>query len=126
MVLRISEIRGVERSGVEAFVDIAVEREHGLLRILRAERGRPVGVSLEVESRERIGDMHETADFLWRELAQRLDEFGGICGEFRQRVLRNVRRGLVVERFGRRENDYHSGSPACLPTMKTETLDCIE
>ncbi len=37
---------------------------------------------------------------------------GGIVDEIGDRVLLDVRRGVVVERFRRRQNDYHRGLQA--------------
>lgn len=112
MPLRVVEIIGRQRACVEALVDVAVECEHRLLRVRRRRRARPVGVALEIQARERVGDAHQRGDLLRRQPAQLVDQRGRVIGELGLRVVGNVRRSFVVERFRRGENDYHRGSPA--------------
>ncbi|MCY1557126.1 hypothetical protein D9M68_939460 [compost metagenome] len=97
MLLREAELLGAQRLRVETVVDVAVEGQHRLLAVGGGELGRPLGIARDVEHGKLVGDVHQRAHVLRRELAQALDQRGGTVDETRQRMGIDARGCLVVQ-----------------------------
>ena len=112
VVLRPVELRPGQRLGVQRFIDIAVEGQHGLFGIVRGEGGRPGFVARRVQTGQRVRQFHQTGDLLGRFGFECGDEFGGLARKERLGVSVEMRRCGVVQGFGgRKKKEHKNGEP---------------
>ena len=104
VLLQPVQLGGGQRAGLQPFVDVAVEGQHGLARLARAEARAPGLVARDVQAGQRVAQLHEGRDLCRRLLAQHLDQCRSFRHEQRLRVRQIGRqRRVVVERLGGRQ-----------------------
>ncbi|MNE90283.1 hypothetical protein D3C80_1877830 [compost metagenome] len=107
MFLGVVEVVFAQALGVQAGVDVALEREQGLLGVLRGEGGGPTAEAGGVQPGQLVGQVHQLADLLWRQFAQLQDQFLGVVQVLRLGMPRNDRRCFKVEGLGRGNHRQH-------------------
>ena len=81
---------------------VAVEGQHGRLRILGGEARPPRLVARHIQRGQRVAQVHQFGNLLWRPGAQHADQLGRLAREERRRGLHRGRhRRVVIQRLGR-------------------------
>ncbi len=111
MLLSPVELLGRQGGGVQAFVDVAIEGQHGLTRVGLREAALPVRVALDVQLGQGRAQAHECRDVLGGLGLQNLDQARGLIHEHRLGVRLDVQRRVVVQLLGGGKQQQHSGFP---------------
>ena len=107
VVLGVAEIGVAEGFGVEAGVDVTLERQQGLLGIFRREGGCPAAKERGVEATDLVGHVHQFADLGGAQFTQLFDQLLGVVEVLRLGEARGDRLGLEVEGFGGGNHHQH-------------------
>ena len=101
MVLRPLQVFGLERFGIQPFVNIAIKSQHGGSGIVIGELRCPGFVPIHIELGQGFAQVHQLGNLLRRFFLQRRNQLGRLRDKLRLAGIHRRQRGLVVKGFGR-------------------------